>query len=480
MKHSAPKELPILQASPANISAGCGEGAEEVCTESSAAAPVLQTSAWDSPQAETQGKTCRLVTLGCKVNQYETQLVLEALRKNGYREAQEDESADLCVVNTCTVTHTGDSKSRQIIRQLARKNPGTRTLVMGCYATRDPQEVARLPSVFEVVTDKRELPDVLARQGIHDMPDGISQFEGRKRAYVKVQDGCILKCTYCIIPAVRPGLQSRPPQQIEEEVRRLIDNGYLEIVLTGVHVGHYGVESTRGKSGKKPFRLWHLFERLDRIPGDWRMRLSSVEAVEINEEFIRAASQCEHLCPQFHPSLQSGSETVLRRMRRRYSMARFLEKLEKMREHLDQPAFTTDVIVGFPGETEAEFEETVQACRRAGFMKVHVFPFSPRKGTKAAEFPDQLPPQVIKERVARLGEVERELAECYYQERVGRISRVLVERATRCGTRVRGTDERYVPVELPGSAHDVGRFVWARGVSTTRESLLATRCEPVE
>ena len=428
----------------------------------------------------TASKTCRLVTLGCKVNQYETQLVYEALQAHGYREAEESESADLCIVNTCTVTHTGDSKSRQIIRQLARKNPGTRTLVMGCYATRNPAEVAQLPGVFEVITDKRELPDVLARQGIQDMPEGISQFEGRKRAYVKVQDGCILKCTYCIIPTVRPGLQSRSPTQIENEVRRLIDNGYLEIVLTGVHVGHYGVETTRGKSGQAPFRLWHLFEKLDRIPGDWRMRLSSIEAVEINDDFIKSAAACEHLCPQFHPSLQSGSETVLRRMRRRYSIARFLEKLQRMREMLDQPAFTTDVIVGFPGETDTEFAETVTACRQAGFLKVHVFPFSPRQGTKAAEFPDQLPAQVIKQRVHLLGEVERDLAECYYQQRIGQPARVLVERAIASEGRVRGTDERYVPVELPGSAADLGRFVDVRGISATRDYLNASRQESWE
>src|SRR5262249_9016887 len=158
---------------------------------------------------------------------------------NGFREAVEDEPADLCVVNTCTVTCNGDSRSRQVIRQLARQNPGTKTLVMGCYATRDPDAVAGLPSVFEVVTDKRELPDILARHGIHDMPTGISRFEGRKRAYVKVQDGCILKCSYCIIPYVRPGLRSRSPDDIEEEVRRLIDGGHHEIVLTGIHVGHY-------------------------------------------------------------------------------------------------------------------------------------------------------------------------------------------------------------------------------------------------
>lgn len=421
-------------------------------------------------------RTCRLVTLGCKVNQYETQLVKEALEQNGFREAGDGEPADLCVVNTCTVTSNGDSKSRQVIRQLARQNPGTRTVVMGCYATRDPHAVARLPGVFEVITDKREMPDVLGRLGIVDIPEGISQFEGRKRAYVKVQDGCILKCTYCIIPQVRPGLQSRSPEHIEAEVRRLIDNGYHEIVITGVHVGHYGVETTRGKSGLPPFRLWHLFRRLDRIPGEWRMRLSSIEAAEINDDFISAAADCEHLCPQFHPALQSGSEGVLRRMRRRYSAGRFLEKLDRMRERLDNPAFTTDVIVGFPGETEDEFQETLDACARAQFSKIHVFPFSTRRGTPAAGFAEQVPPDVRKDRVRRLSMLERDLARSYYESLLGHDLEVLVERQSeqREGW-VRGTDRRYVPVELPGSRADLGRLVRARGEAVLPDALQARR-----
>jgi threonylcarbamoyladenosine tRNA methylthiotransferase MtaB len=414
--------------------------------------------------------------LGCKVNQYETQLVKEALEQNGYREADKGETADLCVVNTCTVTGTGDAKSRQVVRQLARHNPGTRTIVMGCYATRDPQAVSRLPGVFEVVRDKRELPDVLQRLGIVDLPRGISHFDGRKRAYVKVQDGCILKCTYCIIPHVRPGLASRSPDDIEEEVRRLVGNGHREIVLCGIHVGHYGVESTRGRSGRAPFRLWHLFRRLDRIPGEWRMRLSSVEAAEINDDFIAAAADCEHLCPQFHPALQSGSDRVLRRMRRRYSVARFLSKIERMRERLDRPAFTTDMIVGFPGETDADFELSVEACRRVRFLKVHVFPFSPRGGTKAAEFTDALPVHVIRERVARLSEVERELAQECYRSLENEPLEVLVEQGLpeRPGY-VHGTDRRYAPVELQGDESDLGRFVAAIGVRASRECLFANR-----
>ena len=425
-------------------------------------------------------KLCRLVTLGCKVNQYETQLVLEALERNGFREARDDESADLCVVNTCTVTSNGDSRSRQVIRQLSKHNPGTRTLVMGCYATRDSAAIQRLPSVFEVVKDKRELPDILARHGIVDIPTGISRFEGRRRAYVKVQDGCILRCTYCIIPQVRPGLQSRSPEEIEAEIRRLIHNGYQEIIITGIHVGHYGVDTTRGRSGNAPFRLAHLLKRLDKIPGNWRMRLSSIEAAEINEEFIAAAAECEHLCPQFHPALQSGSNTVLQRMRRRYTIESFHEKLDCMREKLDNPAFATDVIVGFPGETEQEFEETMDACRRAGFMKIHIFPFSPRKGTPAAEYPDQVHGTVRQIRTTRLEELERELAERYYATLLGQPLDVMVEGLSTREGWVCGTDRRYVPVEIPGTSNDIGKMCHARGVKTTRHYLEALREIPAD
>ena len=421
-------------------------------------------------------KTCRLVTLGCKVNQYETQLVKETLERNGYREAGEHEPADLCVVNTCTVTSNGDSRSRQVIRQLAKHNPGTRTLVMGCYATRAPDDVRRLPSVFEVVTDKRELSDILSRHGIYDMPAGISRFPGRKRAYVKVQDGCILRCSYCIIPQVRPHLASRSPDDIEDEVRRLLDHGHREIVLTGVHVGHYGVESTRGKSGQPPFRLWHLFRRLDRIPGQWRMRLSSIEAAEIGDDFIAAAADCEHLCPHFHPALQSGSNSVLRRMRRRYSVERLLEKIDRIRARLEFPAFSTDVIVGFPGETDAEFEETLAACRQAGFLKIHAFPFSPRNGTPAAQYKSQVGGEIVIQRMNRLQGLEQELSHDYYQGLVGRPVEVIVEGLLpeQPGW-AEGTDRRYVPVRLPCTAGEIGQLVTGQGVRATSQFVEASR-----
>lgn len=421
-------------------------------------------------------RTCRLVTLGCKVNQYETQQIKEALLRADFREAADSEPADLCILNTCTVTENADSRGRQVVRQLARENPNCQTIVTGCYATHDPDSIARLPNVIEVVPDKRELPDVLLRLGVAEFPTGISRFDGHKRAFVKVQDGCILRCSYCIIPHVRPGLASRSPEDIETEVRRLIDFGYEEIVLTGIHVGHYGVDTTRGRSGREPFRLWHLLRQLDRIPGRWRLRLSSIEAAEVSDDFISAAADCEHLCPHFHPALQSGSDTVLARMRRRYRVAQFLETVAKLHERMPNPALTTDVIVGFPGETDEDFEQTLEICRQARFMKIHIFPFSRRSGTPAANMPNQVTASVKKQRCQELARVEFELASQFAMTFIGHSVELLIEglSSSRSGF-VQGTDRRYVTVELPGQVQDFGHLVMGNVCSRERDELVAQR-----
>ena len=387
-------------------------------------------------------------------------MVKEALLRAGFREAADAEPADLCVVNTCTVTENADSRGRQVVRQLARENPNCQTIVTGCYATHDPDSVARLPNVIEVVPDKRELPDVLLRLGVAEFPSGISRFDGHKRAFVKVQDGCLLRCSYCIIPHVRPRLESRSPDEIESEVRRLIEFGYEEIVLTGIHVGHYGVDTTRGRSGRAPFRLGHLLQRLDQIPGRWRLRLSSIEAAEFSDDFISAAADCEHLCPHFHPALQSGSDTVLARMRRRYRVTHFLETVTKLHERFPNPALSTDVIVGFPGETDEEFKQTLDTCRQARFMKIHIFPFSRRNGTPAAKMPNQVSAPVKKRRCQELARLETELTRQYASSLIGRPAEVLIEgfSSSRPGF-VHGTDRRYATVELPGDSQDFGHLV---------------------
>ena len=400
-------------------------------------------------------------TLGCKVNQYETELVREAFLGAGYQNAGPDEPADICVVNTCTVTSEGDSKGRQAIRRLARENPDAQIVVMGCYATRAPQELAALPGVAEVVADRRELPDVLGRFGVIELPNGISRFGSRSRAYVKVQDGCVLQCSYCIVPKVRPRLASRPVHDVVQEVRRLLDNGYCEIVLTGVHLGHYGVDWNSRKAKTEWVRLSHLVRRIVQIQGDFRIRLSSLEATEVTRELVDVmAENGDKVCPHLHLSLQSGSDAVLRRMKRRGSVRSFVDRCRQVQEALDQPAFTTDVIVGFPGETDEDFESTCQVVREVGFSKIHVFPFSPRQGTPAATMPDMVPKRIKSERSKRLAAVERELRTGYFEGLVGRSLRVLVESPSDSHIdRVVGTSCRYAPVELPGGPQICGKLV---------------------
>ncbi|NLF69364.1 MAG: tRNA (N(6)-L-threonylcarbamoyladenosine(37)-C(2))-methylthiotransferase MtaB [Candidatus Anammoximicrobium sp.] len=395
--------------------------------------------------------TLKTVTLGCKVNQYETEFVREALARIGYGDAAKGQPADVCVVNTCTVTAEGDAKSRQAIRRLARENPGARIVVMGCYATRAPDEVAALPGVTDVITDKRELPEWLGRFGVADVPAGISQFHGRSRAYVKVQDGCLMRCSYCIIPQVRPPLASRPLPEVLDEIRRLRDNGYREIVLTGIHLGHYGIERNWGKPKSEWLRLSHLVRQIAQIDGDFRVRLSSLEATEVTRELVQVmADHPDKICPHLHICLQSGSDAVLRRMRRRWSARMFLDRCELVRQGLDQPAFTTDVIVGFPGETDEDFEHTCRLVREAGFSKIHIFPFSPRRGTPAADMPDQVPGRVRSERGKQLKAVERDLREEYFRSLIGRNLRVLLEaRSQAAAEHAVGTSCRYAPVEVP-------------------------------
>jgi threonylcarbamoyladenosine tRNA methylthiotransferase MtaB len=417
----------------------------------------------------------RTVTLGCKVNQYETEYVREGLLGVGYEDARRDEPAELCIVNTCTVTVEGDAKSRRAIRRLARENPGAKIVVMGCYATRAPEEVAALPGVSEVVTDKRELPDLLGRFGVTDVPTGISGFGRRHRAYVKVQDGCMLRCSFCIIPHVRPQLTSRPVEHVLDEVRRLTDRGYRELVLTGIHLGHYGVDWNRHAPKDRWIRLADLVRRIAELPGDFRVRLSSIEATEVTRELIDVlADHGDRVAPHLHVSMQSGSDAVLRRMRRRWGHRRYIDRCRMVQERLDRPAITTDVVVGFPGETDTEFDETIAAARAVGFSKMHVFPFSPRHDTPAATMPGQVPPHVKHERCRELAAVEAELRDAYYRSLRGRPLRVLVENRVGGNSALLpppstlrhlsspllwlGTSCRYATVELPATAADEGRF----------------------
>lgn len=422
------------------------------------------------------GAKLKTVTLGCKVNQYETQLVREGLLSAGFSDANDrPDPADLCIVNTCTITAEGDSKSRQVIRKMNRENPQARMVVMGCFATRSPDEVAALPGVTEVVTDKRELPDLMGRFGVVDIPNGISGLSNRHRAYVKVQDGCLLRCSYCIIPTVRPQMYSRPMNEVLEEVQRLLDRGYREVILTGIHLGHYGVDFNKGKPKSEWTRLSHLLREICRIPGEFRVRLSSIEATEVTRELIDVMQEyCSKVCPHLHVCLQSGSDRILRRMKRRWSVRHIIDRCQLVASKLDQPAFTTDLIVGFPGENQEDFELSLDACRQIGFSKIHMFPFSARRGTPAAEMDRQVPRQVKRERGKLVAEVERQLRSDYLKQLEGRSLQMLVEDVKPDGMAI-GTTGRYFQAEAPAEPFEKGELIELVGQQSNGRLMLAAR-----
>jgi threonylcarbamoyladenosine tRNA methylthiotransferase MtaB len=406
--------------------------------------------------------TLRTVTLGCKVNQYETQYVREGLLRLGYRDAEDGEPADLCVVNTCTVTAEGDFKSRKAIRRLAKQNPHARIIVMGCYATRDPEAVAALPGVVEVVTDKRDLPELLRRWGLLDLPTGISDFQHRHRAWVKVQDGCRLRCSYCIIPAVRPVLVSRPVDEVLAEIRRLMERGFREIVLVGIHLGHYGLDLSQRRPDGGPVRLTHLLRQIVALEGEFRVRLSSLEPQEVTPGLIAVlAENPERICPHLHIALQHGSDAVLARMQRRGGIRAALDRCLLARRSLDEPGLTTDIIVGFPGETEDDFHATCRVVEEVEFSKIHIFRFSPREGTPAATMPDQVDGTVKHRRATELAKLGERLRTNYLRRLVKRRIQVLVESPIPdFPGHLAGTADRYVPVTFPGPATLEGRIVW--------------------
>ncbi|MGY8771370.1 MAG: tRNA (N(6)-L-threonylcarbamoyladenosine(37)-C(2))-methylthiotransferase MtaB [Pirellulales bacterium] len=416
----------------------------------------------------------KTVTLGCKVNQYETEYIREGLLSAGYTDAGEEDAANLCVVNTCTVTNDGDSKSRKIIRRLARDNPDSRIVVMGCYATRAPDEVAALPNVVEVVTDKRELPDLLGRFGVVDPPKGISTFGDRHRAFIKVQDGCLLRCSFCIIPFVRPEMHSRPVVDILDEAKRLADNGYKEIVLTGIHLGHFGVDFNKGKKKADWVRLATLVEQLSNLDADFRIRMSSIEATEVTKELIQVMQDFpKEVCPHLHISMQSGSDSVLRRMRRRWGSQRFIDRCKLLQESLHKPAISSDIIVGFPGETDAEFEETCEVSREVGFSKIHIFPFSPRRTTPAADMPDQIPGNIKSDRRKALAAVESECRKKYFQTLIGEPLEVLAEGSLKDKPGIlEGTTCRFASIQFEAASDQIGQLIQVMPTAIEDEKLV--------
>lgn len=378
-------------------------------------------------------RTCAFITLGCKVNQYETQAIRESLAAKGLVETSPEDSADIYVINTCTVTSLSEEKSRQYIKKVRRKNPEAKVVVTGCYAEADTEILKRTEGVDYVITkaEESQLAEIikdfhdsnsagkLAEDSIYNLK--ISHFAGHTRAFLKIEDGCDMYCSYCIIPYVRGGIKSRKPKEIKEEAERLIRNGYKEVILTGIHLGAYG-RDTEGRC-----RLADVILMLNDLPGLERIRLSSIDVNDITGDVIDLVSRSKKICPHFHIPLQSGDDFILKRMNRKYTASQYLEILDSIRSKIDSPSFTTDVIIGFPGEQDEHFENTINLCKKAGFSRMHLFSFSARDGTPAAKMTDRCPPQVIKQRKTMLEATANTLAFNYKNNSLNRIAEVLVE-----------------------------------------------------
>lgn len=338
-------------------------------------------------------KKFKIVSLGCRTNQYESQAYHDQLVAIGYSQAQEHEAAEICIVNTCTVTESADSSSRHAIRQLARENEGSKLLVTGCFAERQPEQVRQIKGVSHVIPN-RDKDQLLATIFPEDsLPEfSIKHFEAHTRAFVKIQDGCNSFCTYCIIPYVRGRSHSRKVEEIVLEVKDLIANGYKEIVLTGINIGDFDGDI------EPPVRLAELVRLIDKIPGLERLRISSIDPDEVDHDLADAVLNSSKTCPSMHIVLQSGSNVILKRMNRKYTRQIFFETVDRLKAANPDFTFTTDIIVGFPGETDADFEDTLEVMRQVKFAKVHMFPYSDRPRTRSILMPNKVPQDVIKQR----------------------------------------------------------------------------------
>ncbi|MGD2175024.1 MAG: tRNA (N(6)-L-threonylcarbamoyladenosine(37)-C(2))-methylthiotransferase MtaB [Candidatus Brocadiaceae bacterium] len=417
-------------------------------------------------------RTYLIETLGCKANLYDSRRLAEALEAMGLRRARTGEQADVCVVNTCTVTAGADRKSRQQAARLGREHPDARVFVTGCYASLCPEELRAVPGV-QSVYGREQWSALLEEINGGPLPGGVSPegefgvsgFGGRTRAFMKVQEGCDAGCSYCILPRVRGAPRSRPLEDALAEAGRLVEAGFREIVLTGIHLGLYGRDLAEEAA------LADLVTALAGLSRLERLRLSSIEALEVSPELLQAmAAAPDVVCPHLHLPLQSGDAGVLKRMNRPYTPEEFLDVVDVVRRTLNRPAVTTDVMVGFPGETEEAFANTMALCRRVCFSRMHVFPFSARPGTPAAGMAEEVPPEVASERSQRLRELGRELAAEWAESFVGSTARVLLERHQ--DGWLRGYTDRYVGLGVPGEPELTGRAVRVRVVGREGTSLL--------
>ncbi len=402
--------------------------------------------------------TFNIYTLGCKVNQYESAQLHQLLTELGLTPAASQLPADLALVNTCCVTHVAASKSRQYIRRALKENPGSEVIVTGCLPKGSAEELGRISekvtitrSIEQAVsaaagyisrqkTSKTAKPVDCKYKNLNNSPI-LKEYAGKTRAFLKVQDGCDAHCTYCIIPKLRAEISSKPVELVTKEAQNLVKAGHKEIILTGIYLGAYGRATTiRKKWGhSRGDLLAELVDKVAQTPNLPRLRLSSLEPADLSDRLLDVMASRPNIMPHLHLPLQSGSDTVLKKMARQYRIAHFMQVIEKTRAKLDNPAITTDVIVGFPGETEEDFKQTLDICRRAEFSKIHVFSYSRRKNTAADKMPGRLGSEVIKERSKTLRELDKKLQKKFREKFKGKTVSVLIESLDP----PKGTTERY-------------------------------------
>lgn len=419
-------------------------------------------------------------SLGCKVNQYEMRDAAAELVRRGYELVEFGAPVDVCVVNTCTVTEHADAKSRNILRRASRAGDDPIVVATGCYATVDPDAVSAVSEQVALVPNEQkprlaDVVDDLVRQsgrlllplgedhGAEAASGALMSLGGplnRTRAVLKIQDGCDHFCSFCIIPFARGRLRSRPAAEVLAEARRLAGEGFHELVLTGVCIGDYGDEKGQPGSVRDPLAL--LLEELARIPGIERLRLSSVDPADVTEDLIEAVAEIPQVCRHLHLSMQAGNDDVLQRMRRRYTAAQFEALTDTLLERIPGVGLTADVIVGFPGESEAQFHDTVGVCRRARFSKIHAFPYSARPQTPAAQWTDDVPHAEKKRRVAELDRLSQELGAQFALRRLGEEVEVLVERRDRKSGLMTGLTDNYLRVDFAGADDLRGELVTVR------------------
>lgn len=425
-------------------------------------------------------KRVAFYTLGCKVNQYETEAMEEIFVKRGYNVVDGNEEADVYVINTCTVTNLGDRKSRQFIRRAKKSNEDSIVVAVGCYSQVAPEEVEKIEGVDIVIgtTDRDKIVDFCEeaktkRKKINVVKSikGHKKFESlniydvksKTRAYIKIQEGCNQFCSYCIIPYARGPIRSRDLDDIIKETERLAEAGFKEVILTGIHVASYGKDL-------KNIDLLKVIEEVSKIEGIERIRLSSVEPTLIDERFMEKALEIKKLCDHFHLSLQSGSDTVLNRMNRKYTTSQYEEIVKLIRRYMPDAGITTDIIVGFPGETEEEFEETYNFVKNIGFSRIHVFKYSPRKGTPASKFENQIHGTIKHERSERLINLGNELMSSFNEKYIGRTMDVLFEEIK--NEFIEGYTTNYIRVKAKPSKEKEGQILSTKIIDKENEFLI--------